>query len=80
MMGVFNGCNKGCACRTRMYLCLSLMLACHTALCWDHRVNEVDLTSRDAIEIVSSGTGSFPVRLTAGPEGSHFLFVEMQKA
>ena len=43
-------------------------------------VNEVSLSSRDAIEIVSNGADSFPVTLTAGPQGSHFLFVEMQKA
>lgn len=43
-------------------------------------VNEVDLSMRDAIEVVANGSNDFPVRLTAGSQGSHFLMVEMQKA
>ena len=42
-------------------------------------VNEVSLSTRDAVEIVSSDNSSFPVSLAAGSQGSHFLFIEMQK-
>ena len=43
-------------------------------------VNEVDLSIRDAIELVANGSNDFPVKLTAGNQGSHFLMIEMQKA
>lgn len=45
----------------------------------DLKVNEVDLSTRDAVEIVANGSNPFPVCLTAGNQGSHFLFIEMQK-
>ena len=43
-------------------------------------VNDKQLTTRDAIEIVSDGVSEFPVHLTAGKQGSHFLVIEMLKA
>ncbi|KAL0050358.1 hypothetical protein WJX82_009631 [Trebouxia sp. C0006] len=43
-------------------------------------VNEVDLSMRDAIEIVATNSSAFEVKLTAGSQGSHFLMIEMQKA
>ncbi len=43
-------------------------------------VNEVDLSMRDAIEIVATDSSAFEVKLTAGSQGSHFLMIEMQKA
>lgn len=46
----------------------------------DLAVNEVELTIRDAIEIVPQESSPFEVRLTAGATGSHFLLIEMQKA
>lgn len=46
----------------------------------DLAVNEVDLTMRDAIKMVADGGSEFPVKLRAGGQGSHFLFIEMQKA
>lgn len=46
----------------------------------DLAVNEVQLSMRDAVEIVAQESSPFPVRLTAGKTGSHFLLIEMQKA
>ena len=43
-------------------------------------VNEANLSTRDAIEIVAEESIPFPVKLTAGEKGSHFLLIEMQKA
>lgn len=43
------------------------------------KVNEVALSSRDAMEIISDGSNPFPVSLAAGSHGCHFLMVEMQK-
>ena len=43
-------------------------------------VNEVELSIRDAVEIVAPDSSPFIVRLTAGKTGSHFLLIEMQKA
>ena len=43
-------------------------------------VNEIHLSSRDAIEIIADDSSQFPVKLTAGDKGSHFLLIEMQKA
>ena len=45
----------------------------------DMKVNEVVLSSRDAVEMVASSSDPFPVCLTAINEGAHFLFIEMQK-
>ena len=46
----------------------------------DVSVNQVELSTRDAIAMVADGTSELPVKLTAGPHGSHFLIIEMQKA
>ena len=46
----------------------------------DLAVNEVELSIRDAIEIVAQESSPFAVKLTAGVTGSHFLLIEMQKA
>ena len=46
----------------------------------DLAVNEVQLSMRDAIEIVAQESSPFSVRLSAGETGSHFLLIEMQKA
>lgn len=43
-------------------------------------VNEEHINARDAIEIVAEESSSFPVKLTAGEQGSHFLLIEMQRA
>ena len=45
----------------------------------DLAVNEVSLSTRDAIEIVAEDNSHFPVKLTAGDTGSHFLIIEMKK-
>ena len=46
----------------------------------DLAANEVNLTMRDALEIVVHDSAELPVKLTAGSQGSHFLLVEMQRA
>ncbi len=46
----------------------------------DLAVNEVELSMRDAIEIVANDDTEFAVELTAGSKGSHFLLIEMSKA
>ncbi|KAL3162869.1 hypothetical protein ABBQ32_009320 [Trebouxia sp. C0010 RCD-2024] len=43
-------------------------------------VNDEKLSARDAIEIVAEENCSFPVKLTAGEKGAHFLLMEMQRA
>ena len=43
-------------------------------------VNKEKLNARDAIEIVADKSDSFPVKLTAGEGGAHFLLIEMQRA
>lgn len=43
-------------------------------------VNDVALSTRDAVQMISDGSNPFPVGLTAGGQGAHFLFIEMQKA
>lgn len=46
----------------------------------DLAINGVKLSMRDAIEIVAEDNSQFPVKLTAGDTGSHFLIIEMKKA
>ena len=42
-------------------------------------VNDVELSTRDAIAMVADGTKELPVKLAAGMQGCHFLVIEMQK-
>lgn len=45
------------------------------------KVNDVALAKRDALEAVNhSDTAGLPLALESGPEGSHFLLIEMQRA
>ena len=44
-------------------------------------VNGVTLAKRDALEAVnSSETEDLPLALESGPDGSHFLLIEMRRA
>jgi hypothetical protein len=44
-------------------------------------VNNVALTTRDALEAFNdSDTESLPLTLDSGPDGSHFLLIEMRRA
>lgn len=45
------------------------------------KVNAVSLSQRDALEAVNhSDTDNLPLALESGPEGSHFLLIEMRRA
>jgi quercetin 2,3-dioxygenase len=41
------------------------------------KVNDVELRHRDAVELVA-GAKALPLKLSAGPKGSHFMIIEMQ--
>ena len=44
-------------------------------------VNNVALKTRDALEAVNkSDTDNVPLTLESGPNGSHFLLIEMRRA
>ncbi|KAK9816980.1 hypothetical protein WJX72_007758 [[Myrmecia] bisecta] len=43
-------------------------------------VNGTPLVTRDAAELVAGDKSPYPVTLTAGTEGAHFMLIEMQKA
>ena len=42
-------------------------------------VNDVQLSQRDAVELVASKSGPLPVTLRSGAGGSHFMLIEMQQ-
>ena len=42
-------------------------------------VNEVQLSQRDAVELVASTSNPLPLTLRSGAGGSHFMLIEMQQ-
>jgi hypothetical protein len=45
------------------------------------KVNDVALSQRDAVEASNqSDTEKLPLALESGPDGSHFLLIEMRRA
>ena len=42
-------------------------------------VNDVQLSQRDAVELVAGSSDPMPLTLRSGADGSHFMLIEMQQ-